>query len=79
MYKTTETRKHWQNVALFIVFLIFLMTSAIAISTEPNDPKGESLSLDIISHSDTNGERVFKKPLKLLESEYDYSFDITFC
>ena len=73
-----ETGKLWQTLVLLIVFLILLMTSAIAMSTETNEAKDKSFSGDDILHSVTNGERGFEKPLIVQVPEDNYSSNVLF-
>jgi len=68
-----ETGKLWQTLVLLIVFLILLMTSAIAMSTEADEAKNEPLSGADILQSVTNGKRGFEEPLMALVPEDDYS------
>ena len=76
MYNAMETGKLWQTLVLLIVFLILLMTSAIAMSTEADEAKDEPLSGADILQSVTNGERGFEEPLIALVSEDDYSSNV---
>ena len=71
-----ETGKLWQTLVLLIVFLILLMTSAIAMSTEADEAKNESLSGADILQSVTNGERGFEESLIALVPEGDYSSNV---
>ena len=71
-----ETGKLWQTLVLLIVFLILLMTSAIAMSTEADKAKDEPLSGADILQSVTNGERGFEEPLIALVPEDDYSSNV---
>ena len=71
-----ETGKLWQTLVLLIVFLILIMTSAIAMSTEADETKDESLSGADILQSVTNGERGFGESLIALVSEDDYSSNV---
>ena len=76
MYNAMETGKLWQTLVLLIVFLILLMTSAIAMSTEADEAKDEPLSGADILQSVTNGERGFEEPLIALVPEDDYSSNV---
>ena len=78
MYVTAETGKLWQTIVLLIVFLVLLMISAIAMSTDADETKDDLSSGADIPHDVTNGKSGFEKPLRLLESECDYSSDIAF-
>jgi len=71
-----ETGKFWQTLVLLIVFLILLMTSAIAMSTESDETKNEPFSGTDILQSVTNGERGFEEPLIALVPEDDYSYNV---
>ncbi len=71
-----ETGKLWQTLVLLIVFLILLMTSAIAMSTEVDEAKDEPLSGADILQSVTNGERGFEEPLIALVPEDDCSSNV---
>ena len=71
-----EIGKLWQNLVLLIVFLVLLMTSAIAMSTEADKTKNETFSGNEILKSITNGERGFEEPLIVLVSEDDYSSNV---
>jgi len=71
-----ETVKLWQNLVLLIVFLVLLMISAIAMSTETDKAKNEPFSGTDILQSITNGERGFEEPLIALVSEDDYSSNV---
>ena len=73
-----ETGKLWQTLVLLVVFLILLMTSAIAMSTETNEAKDKSLSGADILQSVTNGERGFEKPLIVQVPEDNYSSNVVF-
>jgi hypothetical protein len=76
MYNAIETGKLWQTLVLLIVFLILLMTSAIAMSTEADETKDEPLSGADILQSVTNGERGFEEPLIARVYEDDYSSNV---
>ena len=71
-----ETGKLWQTLVLLIVFLILLMTSAIAMSTEVDETKDEPLSGADILQSVTNGKRGFEEPRIVLIPEDDSSSNV---
>jgi hypothetical protein len=71
-----ETGKLWQTLVLLVVFLILLMTSAIAMSMEADEANNEPFSGTDILQSVTNGERGFEEPLIALVPEDDYSSNI---
>jgi len=67
-----ETIELWQTLVSLIVFLILLMISVIAMSTEANGAKdGPFAGTDILQRV-TNGKRGFEEPLIALIPEYDY-------
>jgi len=67
-----ETSKLFQTLVLLIVFLILLMISVIAMSTEANGKKDGPFSDTEILQSVTNGKRGFEEPLIALFPKDDY-------
>ena len=65
-----------QTLVLLIVFLILIMTSAIAMSTEADEAKNEPFSGTDILQSVANGERGFEELLIALVPEDDYSSNV---
>jgi hypothetical protein len=76
MCNAMETGKLWQTLVLLIVFLILLMTSVIAMSTDEDEAKDEPLSGADILQGVTNGERGFEESLIVLVPEDDYSSSV---